>query len=59
MHFDLLGILDNPCFGTMAQEPIYKNGQLVDRLWHCESCGETYTESEVVKIEEENELVRA
>ena len=57
-HVDLQTTLDEDCFGIMDQEPIYKKGRLVNRLWHCQECGETLTEKEVLEIEEKNELER-
>jgi len=57
MHIDLQGILEDPCFGDMEQEPMYKNGRLTNRHWYCTECGEEYSEIEVIRKEQEREDV--
>ena len=63
MHCDLMGSYDlsgsdeEYCDGRMiiAEEKYYM-GQLINRIWRCDTCGAEYTEKDIVRAIDEAAL---
>lgn len=46
-HCDVQSISEAYCDGELTPDNIFKDGNLVDRVWSCDTCGMIYTETEI------------